>query len=288
VPGLALKIITDSAADLPPDFVSRHGIEVVPLMVYHGEREYEDGVTLQPAELFAGMRDGQTYKTSQPLYGRFEAAFRRLAENGDEGLYIAFSSELSGTHQTSLLVRQAVLDEHPSLELDIVDSKCASLGLGLVVRYAAELAAGGASRLEVVQAVQAWSRRMEHIFTVDRLEYLVRGGRVSPVAAFIGGLLNIKPILHVEAGKLVPLEKVRGRKKVFARILDLMEERGTELRGQTIGISHGDDPEAAQELRDMIEARFGCDRFFVSSIGSAIGAHAGPGTIALFFLNDRR
>jgi DegV family protein with EDD domain len=285
---MALKIITDSAADLPQDFISQHGIEVVPLMVYHGDREFEDGVTLAPAELFAGMRDGRTYKTSQPLYGRFEAAFRGLAERGDEGIYIAFSSELSGTHQTSLLVRQAVQEEHPHLGLDIVDSKCASLGLGLVVRYAAELAAGGATRLEIAQAVEAWTRKMEHIFTVDNLEYLVRGGRVSPVAAFIGGLLNIKPILHVEGGKLVPLEKVRGRKKVFARILDLMEERGTELQGQTIGISHGDDLEAAMELRGMIESRFGCDRFFVSSIGSAIGAHAGPGTIALFFLNDRR
>ncbi|TLS49422.1 DegV family protein [Paenibacillus antri] len=285
---MALKIVTDSAADLPQDFIASHGIEVVPLMVYHGEREYEDGVSLLPAELFAGMREGQTYKTSQPLYGRFEACFRRLAENGDEGIYIAFSSELSGTHQTSLLVRQSVLDDHPGLALDIVDSRCASLGLGLVVRHAAELAAGGASRAEVLQAVEAQARRMEHIFTVDNLEYLVRGGRVSPVAAFIGGLLNIKPILHVDGGKLVPLEKVRGRKKVFARILDLMEERGTNVKDQLIGISHGDDLEAAEEMRSMIAERFGCERFFIGMIGSSIGAHAGPGTIAVFFANDRR
>jgi len=282
---MTVKIITDSAADLPKETAAQRGIDVVPLLVYLGETEYQDNVTLQPEDLFRGMREGNVYKTSQPLYGSFESAFRAAADEPDGAVYVAFSSALSGTHQTSLLARDALESELPNLKLSVVDSKCASAGLGLVALKAAELAATGASREQVARAAERWARHMEHLFTVDDLAYLVRGGRVSPVAAFIGGLLNIKPLLHVEDGKLVPLEKVRGRKKVFERMLDLMEERGANLAGQTIAISHGDDPEAAELLRSMIEARFGCSKFLVTPIGAAVGAHAGPGTIALFFLN---
>ena len=128
---------------------------------------------------------------------------------------------------------------------------------------------------------------MEHIFTVDDLQYLARGGRVSKTAAFVGGVLNIKPLLHVEDGKLIPIEKVRGRKKVLKRMIELMQERGADVQNQLIGISHGDDEQTALELKAMIEETFGCKQFFISEIGCTIGAHAGPGTIALFFLNKQ-
>ncbi|WP_274361806.1 DegV family protein [Paenibacillus thermotolerans] len=284
---MAVKIITDSAADLPKEAAERHSIAVIPLVVYLGDQEFQDNVTLKPSELFQGMREGHTYKTSQPLYGDVESAFKSGVENGGEAVYIAFSSELSGTHQTSVLIRDQLKDEMPGFDLDIIDSKCASLGAGLVALKAAEFAAQGASKDEVAAKARWYAQHMEHIFTVDNLEYLVRGGRVSPVAAFIGVLLNIKPILHVEAGKLVPLEKVRGRKKVFARIVDIMAERGADLADQTIGISHGDDLEAAEELKALISERFGTKSFFISMIGAAVGAHAGPGTIAVFFLNAK-
>jgi DegV family protein with EDD domain len=286
---MTVQIITDSAADLPRSVAERHGIRVIPLMVYLGEQEFTDNVTLEPRELFQGMRQGKVYKTSQPMYGHVESAFRGALEdsNGDGVVYVAFSSELSGTYQTAELVRSQMQEELPSMKLTIIDTLCASLGFGLVVLKAAELAAQGLSREEIVRRTKWYAEHMEHIFTVDNLDYLVRGGRVSPVAAFIGGLLNIKPVLHVDQGKLVPLEKVRGRKKVFARMLDIMEERGVDVAKQTIGISHGDDLEAAEELRDMIAERFGCDKFLISMIGGAVGAHAGPGTMALFFLNAK-
>lgn len=283
---MTVKIIADSAADLPKATAEKEGIAVVPLLVYHGETEYQDNVTLEPKALFDGMRAGQVYKTSQPLYGSFEAAFREAAGQPDGAVYAAFSSALSGTHQTALLVRDSLKDEGIGDDISIVDTKCASAGLGLVALKAAALARTGASRETVAAAVSWWAAHMEHLFTVDDLTYLVRGGRVSPVAAFIGGLLNIKPLLQVEDGKLVPMEKVRGRKKVFERMVDLMAERGVALKEQTIGISHGDDPESAELLRSMIEARYGVTRFFVTTIGATIGAHAGPGTIALFFLNE--
>lgn len=284
---MTVKIITDSAADLPKSTAEEHGIEVIPLMVYLGDQEFQDNVTLQPSELFKGMREGHTYKTSQPMYGSVDSVFRGAADNPDGAVYIAFSSELSGTYQTSVLIKDQVKDEVPGLNLDIINSKCASLGFGMVALKAAELAAKGAAKDEIAAKAEWYSKHMEHIFTVDNLEYLVRGGRVSPVAAFIGGLLNIKPILHVEDGKLIPFEKVRGRKKVFARIIEIMAERGVDLENQTIGISHGDDLEAAEELKSMIAERFGTKSFFIGMIGAAVGAHAGPGTIAVFFLNAK-
>lgn len=128
---------------------------------------------------------------------------------------------------------------------------------------------------------------MEHIFTVDDLEYLLRGGRVSRAAAMIGGILNIKPVLDVEDGKLVPREKVRGRKKSLKRIVEIAEERGVDLKEQIIGISHGDDIEAAEMVKAMLEEKFGCNKFIINMVGCVIGAHSGPGTLALFFLNEK-
>ena len=282
-----VQIVTDSASDLSRSDAANYGIGLVPLAVTYGNDSYQDGVTLQPAELFQGMREGKAYSTSQPSVGVFEAEFRKYAEAGTPCLYIAFTSELSGTYQSAVLAKQQLLDDYPELALEIIDSRCASAGLGLVAIHAAQLAQQGKPLAEIADTAREWARHMEHIFTVDKLDYLVRGGRVSPVAAFIGGILNIKPVLHVDDGKLVPIEKIRGRKKVFQRIVDIMEERGVALQEQTIGISHGDDLEAAHQLRDMMQERFGCTKFYITMIGAAIGAHAGPGTLSVFFLNKQ-
>lgn len=281
-----VQIITDSASDLNRAEASQRGIEVVPLIVTLDEETFEDGLTLKPKQLFDGMREGQVYRTSQPSVGVFEEVFRKHAEAGTPVVYIGFSSELSGTYQSAVLARQQLMEDYPELQLEIIDTRCASAGLGLVALHAAELAQSGVALPEIVQAAKERALHMEHIFTVDKLDYLVRGGRVSPVAAFIGSLLNIKPILHVDDGKLIPLEKIRGRKKVLARIVEIMAERGVNLENQTIGISHGDDLEAVEELKAMITERFGCSNFFVTMIGAAIGAHAGPGTLSVFFLNQ--
>ncbi|TKI12210.1 DegV family protein, partial [Bacillus cereus] len=205
---------------------------------------------------------------------------------GNPCIYLAFSSELSGTYQSSVVIKEEVKETYADLDLEIIDTKCASLGQGLVVLEAAKMAKNGASKEDILNRVAFLMNHMEHIFTVADLQYLVRGGRLSKVAGFIGGLLNIKPILNVEEGKLVPLEKVRGKKKVLSRIVDIMEERGKDLKGQTIGMTHGDDLETAEALKALITERFGCEVFIVNTIGAAIGAHTGPGVITLFFLNE--
>lgn len=282
---MTVKIITDSAADLPKELVAQHGIEVLPLMVYLDNLEFRDGETMNPQEMFRGMREGKVYKTAQVPLQIFREVFQRHAENGDTCIYVAFSSALSGTYQSAVLAKNEILEDYPDVKLEVIDTKCASMGFGLVVLKAAELAAQGKSQEEIAEAIRFHALHMEHIFTVDNLEYLYRGGRVSKTAAFIGGLLNIKPVLHVEDGKLIPIEKLRGRRKVLDRMVAIMAERGISQDQQVIGISHGDDIETAHSLRDMIRERFGCKEFVISQIGGAVGAHSGPGTIALFFLN---
>ncbi|MEQ5977274.1 DegV family protein [Bacillus cereus] len=284
---MGVKIITDSAADLPVELLQAYDIDLIPLRVYdEAETEYLDGVTLESVTLLQKMREGAVYRTSLPSLETFHEKFVSYAKEGNPCIYLAFSSELSGTYQSSVVIKEEVKETYANLDLEIIDTKCASLGQGLVVLEAAKMAKDGASKEDILKRVDFLMSHMEHIFTVADLQYLVRGGRLSKVAGFIGGLLNIKPILNVEEGKLVPLEKVRGKKKVLSRIVDIMEERGKDLKGQTIGMTHGDDLETAEALKSLITERFGCEVFIVNTIGAAIGAHTGPGVITLFFLNE--
>ncbi len=282
---MGVKIITDSAADLPVELLQAYDIDLIPLRVYdEAETEYLDGVTLESVTLLQKMREGAVYRTSLPSLETFQEKFVSYAKEGNPCIYLAFSSELSGTYQSSVVIKEEVKETYVDLDLEIIDTKCASLGQGLVVLEAAKMAKDGASKEDILNRVAFLMNHMEHIFTVADLQYLVRGGRLSKVAGFIGGLLNIKPILNVEEGKLVPLEKVRGKKKVLSRIVDIMEERGKDLKGQIIGMTHGDDLETAEALKSLITERFGCEVFIVNTIGAAIGAHTGPGVITLFFL----
>lgn len=283
---MSLKIVADSACDLPQEIIDQYNITVAPLLVYPEGHEDQAEKIDQPKIIYDGMREGKVFKTAQVPPSHFEEIFTKFAKKNQSVLYIAFSSELSGTYQSAVLVQNNLKEEYQDFDLTIIDSKCASLGYGLLVYKAAQLAKDNINKEEIINIVNHHKEHMEHIFTVDNLEYLKRGGRISKTAAFVGGLLNIKPILEVEDGKLIPLEEKRGRKKVFQRIIELMEERGENLDQQIIGISHGDDLEGAQMIKRKIQNRFEPKGIVVNMIGSVIGAHSGPGTISIFFLND--
>ncbi|MBS4218026.1 DegV family protein [Bacillus sp. FJAT-49711] len=285
---MSIKLFADSASDLPLSFFQENDVQLIPLQVHIDHDEYKDLLTIQPKKVYEEIRAGKMPKTSQASPQQFEEAFTNLAKLGESGLYIAFSSELSGTYQTAAMIREQVLEEYPDFDLTIIDSKCASLGYGLTILSAVEQVKNGVSKEELIQSITFQCQHMEHLFTVEDLDFLARGGRLSKASAFLGGLLNIKPLLHVEAGKLVPIEKIRGKKKLIKRILEVMEERGADLSSQTIGISHGDDEELALEVKKMIEERFGTKSFYINIIGSVIAAHAGPGTLAIFFLNEKQ
>jgi DegV family protein with EDD domain len=282
---VGIRLITDSGADLPESIIRDLNLTVAPLVVMMDGQQYADGEDMKSTELFKAMRSGKAPTTSQVPVERFQSIFTEVAKANETALYIALSSELSGTYQAGVLAREAVQREYPNLDLTIIDSRCASLGEGLAVVLTARYAAAGHANSEIIEAAKFYCQHMQHLFTVDDLVYLMRGGRVSKASAILGGILDIKPLLNVEDGKLVPLEKIRGGRRVFKRMVELMGERGTDLSGQTVAISHGDDLDRARELRDLIAQQSGVQNFVINDIGCTIGAHAGPGTIALFFLD---
>ncbi|RPF52073.1 DegV family protein [Aquisalibacillus elongatus] len=281
-----VQIVIDSASDLPKDIQEQYQLEAVPLIVHLDDEDYLDGETIQPKKVYDSMREGKSPKTAQATPDSFYQVFKKHVEQGKPIIYLAFSSELSGTYQSATIAREQILEEHPEADIYCIDTRAASLGCGLIAYHAAELASQGGEVQDILDATNHAVNNMEHIFTVDDLEYLYRGGRVSRTQAFVGSLLKIKPLLHVDDGKLIPLEKIRGSKKVLRRMVDLMKERGEDFQEQTLAITHGDDEENAQKLKEMIQEEVQPKEIIVHSIGSAIGAHAGPGTIALFFLNQ--
>ncbi|WP_338754718.1 DegV family protein [Bacillus sp. FJAT-52991] len=283
---MSMRLFADTACDLPLTFLNNEHITLIPLHVHLNGQDYEDMKGIDPKKVYEAIRGGEMPKTSQASPLLLEKLFTDLAKSGEPGIYPALSSALSGTYQTAVMIRDQVKEQYPTLDLTIIDTKAASLGYGLIILRAAERL-HQASKEELISNIHFYCHHMEHIFTVEDLAYLAKGGRLSNGAAWIGGLLNIKPILHVEDGKLIPIEKVRGRKKAFHRMLDLMEQRGEALSSQRIAISHGDDSEAAQQLKQMIEERFNPQEVAVHMIGSTIASHAGPGTMALFFLNKQ-
>lgn len=284
---MTYKILADSACDLPLSYYDDNDVILFPLKVNLENKEYEDLKTINPSAVYEAIRRGEVPKTSQVSPSLFKDVFTEMAQNGESGIYVAFSSQLSGTYQTAQMIYEQVQEEYPEFQLSIIDSKCASLGAGLAVQECVKQRQLGKDLEEAVKQASFVCEHMEHLFTVEDLEYLAKGGRVSKASAFVGGLLQIKPLLHVEDGKLVPLEKIRGKKKLLRRMLDVMEERGVSLDTQTIAISHADDLATATELKEAIMERFHPIDVFISSIGAAVGSHTGAGTIALFFQNSK-
>lgn len=280
-----MRLFTDSASDLPKEFFEKENVVLFPLRVHIGNEEFEDIRTIHSTKVYEAIRNDIRPKTSQVSPAEMLTAFEKLAKDGEEGFYIAFSSELSGTYGTAMMASEQIREEYPDLNLTIVDTKAASLGHGMLVKEAVKLRSQGHPLKEIIERVRFMADHMESLFTVEDLDYMAKGGRISKGSAFVGGLLNIKPLLHVENGRLVPIEKLRGRKKVIKRIIELMEERGEQLEKQVITISHGEDLAFANLMKDAIEEHFHPKNVEIYLIGSVIAAHTGPGTLAVFFLN---
>lgn len=281
-----MKIFTDSSADLPKAFYEKEDVHLFPIRVLIKGVEYEDVIGISTDQVYAAIEEGEILKTSQVSLEAFLHAFEQLAKSEEEGIYIAFSSELSGTCHSAFLARNQLLETYPNLKLAIIDTKCASYGQGLIVKEAVRLKKFGMTFEDIVAQLTDMANSMEHLFTVGDLNHLAKGGRISKSSAFMGGLLNIKPILNIEDGKLVPLEKTRGFKKAIQRMIAIMKERGGDFTNKTVGISHSNDEELMHEVKVAIEEALHPKAIETTTIGSAIGAHVGRGTIAIFFTND--
>lgn len=292
---MSFELVTDSCCNLAEETIDRYGLHVLPLtFMADGEdtvyQSYLKGEKTDLSQFYKMMRDGKVFRTSLPNLSNSEALFRSLLDTGRDILYLGFSSGLSGTYEATELLAKQLRGEYPDRKIYTVDTLAASGGQGLLVWHACQHAEAG----EGIDAVRDWVEdnklRLAHWFTVDDLMFLWRGGRVSKTSAWAGTLLNIKPVLHVDdEGHLIPMEKVRGRKKSLTALLNHMEKTGTQpLADQMVFITHGDCLKEAQWLEQQIRERFGVRNIVVNCIDPVIGAHSGPGTMALFFLASSR
>lgn len=284
---MSICLVTDSAFDLPKDLEKEYGIEVIPMRVTLDGITYFDRENINTQSITSRMKEGAVAKTSLADAQRMADCFEKHAASGDDVIYISFSSGLSGSFNSARICAEETKERYPNFKITVIDSKCASLGEGMAVYLTALDLKNGLGYDELVKKAEYYCENIEHIFTIDTFEYLYRGGRVSRAVKVAGGLLGIKPILHVDdEGRLVPLEKMKGRKRAFERIVEIAGELCGDIKNSLVGINHCDDPEAAEDLKKMLSEKYGCDRFLISEIGSAISAHCGPGTVAVYFISD--
>lgn len=284
-------LLIDSCTDLPQSYVEKNELSFVSLMCNFKGQEYKDdfGKTLKYKEFYAAVRNGEMPSTSQVNVYTYTEIFKEYAIRGKSVIYLGFSSELSGSLNSAKLAKDMVCEEIEDADITVIDSRSASLGEGLLAYYANEMLKSGASKDEIVSWLETNKLRMNHWFTVDDLGHLKRGGRVSGVAAFMGTLLDIKPILHVDdEGKLIPVSKVKGRKKSLKTLFEMLKENIKSPEEQVLAISHGDCIEDAEYLKDMILKEYNVKDVIINEVGPVIGSHTGPGVVALFFLGDKR
>ena len=287
------EIVTDSSSNLVEEMIDDFGLHVLPLTFMVDGEEYQSYLKGQHTDLkqfYTMMREGKVITTSLPNLAESEALMRGLLEQGRDILYLGFSSGLSGTFEATELLMRDLAAEFPERTLLAVDTLAASGGEGLLVWHAVQRARAGAPIGEVRDWVEENKLHLAHWFTVDDLMFLFRGGRVSKTAAWAGTMLNIKPVMHVDdEGHLIPLEKVRGRKKSLNALVDHMEKSAVQpIDQQMVFITHGDCLEEAEYVAEQVKELFGVKEVVINYVDPVIGAHSGPGTMALFFLADKR
>ncbi|WP_191379300.1 DegV family protein [uncultured Flavonifractor sp.] len=285
-------LLTDSSADLTAELVAELGVEVLPLSFHMGDKTYRnwpDNREIDPKDFYRRLRAGETATTSAVNVSDYTEAVEPLVQAGRDVLIIAFSSGLSATCHSAQIAAQELSERYPDRKIWVVDSLCASLGQGLLVWYAARMKAQGKSMEEVRDWLEDNKLHLCHWFTVDDLHFLKRGGRISPATAVVGTMLSIKPVMHVDdEGRLVKVGTARGRNASLKALVNHMEETAIDPGSQVVFISHGDCLEDAQKVADDVKRRFGVEQVVLNNVGPVIGAHSGPGTVALFFLGSKR
>ena len=289
----SFKIITNTTADLPLSYIQDHQLGLIYFNYIMDGISYGKDKELDWKEFYRLMRqEGKMPTTSQVNPEQYKGYFSEFLKENKNLLYISFSSGLSGSCSNAMLAAQELMEEMADCQIIVVDSRCASMGEGLFVHKAIQKKEQGYSIEDTAAYLEELVPHLTHVFTVDDLNHLYRGGRVSKATAIVGTIAGIKPILNVdEEGHLIPISKTRGRKKSLNALVDYMEEKtkdGYLDKNDVIFISHGDALEDAEFVKNEIEKRFGISEFLINHIGPTIGAHSGPGTIALFFEGKER
>lgn len=286
-----IKLITDSACDLSIDYIKENDIEVASLMVnLNGEFIPDDlGQTLKHEDFYKIVKEGAMPSTTQVNVGTFHDMFIKYVKEGRQILYIGLSSGLSGTVSSAITARNMVLEEYPEANIYVVDSLSVSGGEGSLVYKAVEMIKNNVPIEEIVDYLESIKRKVIHAITVDDLNHLKRGGRISGAAAAVGGILGIKPTLKIDdEGKAVATEKLKGRKKALKSLVGQMKIKGENIEEQTIFICHADCIDDALEVKKMVLEEFKVKDIIIISIGAVIGTHGGPGTLGLVFIGKER
>lgn len=283
-------IFTDSACDISSNLLNKWNVKSISLtFTFEGSDVQYSQQDMPINDFYKNMREGKVAKTSAVNVEAFKDFFETSLKNGDDILYLGFSSGLSTTFNSARIAADELMEIYPERKIICVDSLSASAGFGLLLYLTVQKKNEGASIDEVVAYIEQIRLNICHWFTVDDLVYLKRGGRISPTVAFVGGLLGIKPVLHVDnEGHLVNVTKVRGRKAAIQALADKYSELALNPKKGTIFISHGDCLDEVEKLSEILKKEHGVCVNLITDVGSVIGAHAGPGTIALFFVGKER
>lgn len=287
---MSFTIAVDSSCDLPLTYIEQENLYIFPLTFHFEGQEYLDdlGQTYSSKSFYSAIRNGTMPTTSQVNAFTFKEQFIKWAKAGTSVLYIAFSSGLSGTYNSALAAREEVLETYPDATIQIVDTRAASSGLGLLIYHACLLRTQGKSIDEIYTYIEETRDHLCHLFTVNDLHHLERGGRLSSTSAFVGSLLHIKPVLYVDhAGKLIPYQKTHGRKKALHALVNHLESL-METTDQPIMISHSDCLQDASFVAHLIKEKLGISVTMINNIGPVIGAHCGADVVALFFLGTQK
>lgn len=275
-----IQIITDSMTDIPKGLLDKYNIKVIPLTIHFEDGEYRDGIDLTGEEFYNKLTQVKELpQTSQVTPNTFISVFKEIIEEGKEIICINGSSKASGTHQAAILAK----NELDSDKIDVFDTMSLCFGGGFFVYEAAKMAKEGMDRGTIIEKLTSMKGQVDHIFTVDTLEYLKKGGRLNPMKATIATILNMKPILTVVDGLVEPLDKVRGSKKVIGKMVELAKERGGDFSDKAVAIAHANNPEKLKELIETVKTELKPKEIIITEIGCTIGTHAGPGTLAIFY-----
>lgn len=285
-------IFTESTSDLSPKLIKEIDVEILPMEFTVGDKSYynyPDEREISSHEFYERLREGESSTTFQIAPATFSNAFEPILQSGRDILYIAFSSGLSGTYNNACLTAKDLSQKYSQQKLLVVDSLAASMGQGLLVYLAAKKRDEGLDIETLAQWIRDHRNHLAHWFTVDDLNHLKRGGRVSGAAALVGTMLGIKPVLKVDdEGHLIPVEKIRGRKQSLDALVKHMENTVVNPQEQMIFISHGDAEEDAEYVARQVREKLHVKAVEINPIGPVIGAHSGPGTVALFFLGKNK
>jgi DegV family protein with EDD domain len=284
-------IMTDSCCDLPREYIETKQIPFVSLSCNFGDKEYKDdfGQGLSYRKFYEGMKKGEMPKTSQPNPENFFEVFKEITDQGKDIIYICVSSGLSGTFNSSNIAREMILEHYREANIVIVDVLTASLGQGLMVMKAVEMKEGGSSFDDVVNYLETNKLRLNTYITVDDLNHLKRGGRISTTSAMIGIMLQVKPVLTLtNEGKVIPVLKVKGRKNAINKLAQFVCDKIEHPQDQIITISHGDAHLEAEKLKELILSEVKVKDVIIHYIGPVVGTYGGPGALAVFFMGKPR